>query len=183
MRITAMPTPSSSTLIGLDEYTFTGQSPASVSVPSTPQPLGYNLLQDGAIEIEGDENYYLAEPQTSDLSDYIAYPFSPPPLFLGTESLRSDLGEEDNALDNTIGITADHTAMLLLEGREATWTPLRTNDVLTIDHYKAAEQMRRQELKIREEGLGKEHPDTIYSLYSLAQLLEKQGRYAEAEQM
>ena len=40
--------------------------------------------------------------------------------------------------------------------------------------------MNRQTLEIREEILGKMHPDTLASVYNLAYLLEKKQEYEEA---
>lgn len=114
---------------------------------------------------------------------WFSIPFTPLPLFSGTEPLRGDPGREGDVSDIAIGITEDYTAMLLPEARAATWMPLPVDDGLIINQYKAAEQMHRQELQIREEVLGREHPDTLCSLYGLARVLNSQGRYAEAEQM
>jgi hypothetical protein len=46
--------------------------------------------------------------------------------------------------------------------------------------YEEAEAMHRQELAICEKVLGREHPDTLTSLYCLAHLLAKQGCYKES---
>ncbi len=47
--------------------------------------------------------------------------------------------------------------------------------------YKEAEPLLQRALKIRQEQLGGEHPDTAASLNNLAGLYESQGRYQEAE--
>ncbi|PVH71368.1 hypothetical protein DL98DRAFT_596999 [Cadophora sp. DSE1049] len=49
--IAASPTASSSALVEVEESTFTGQSPAPFSVPSTPQAYNHDLLQDEAMEV------------------------------------------------------------------------------------------------------------------------------------
>ncbi|PVH92133.1 hypothetical protein DM02DRAFT_544302, partial [Periconia macrospinosa] len=46
--------------------------------------------------------------------------------------------------------------------------------------YEAAEAMNRRALGGREKALGKEHPDTLASVYCLAFLLHRWGRYEEA---
>jgi hypothetical protein len=43
--------------------------------------------------------------------------------------------------------------------------------------------MHRQALKGRERVLGKEHPDTLYSIYNLACTLGDQGKHEAAETM
>jgi len=49
--------------------------------------------------------------------------------------------------------------------------------------YQEAEQMHRQALELKEKVLGKEHPDTLNSMNSLANVLGNQGKYEETEQM
>jgi tetratricopeptide (TPR) repeat protein len=49
--------------------------------------------------------------------------------------------------------------------------------------YNRAEELLRSALKIREERLGQEHPDTVASLNILAQLYLAQGHHAEAEEL
>jgi len=58
----------------------------------------------------------------------------------------------------------------------ATSLPLGTN------HWLAgrAEEMNRRALEGREKALGKDHPDTLTSVYCLAHLLHYQHRYQEA---
>jgi hypothetical protein len=46
-----------------------------------------------------------------------------------------------------------------------------------------AEEMNRRALDGREKALGKEHPDTLTSVNSLALVLERQGKYEAAEEM
>jgi len=46
--------------------------------------------------------------------------------------------------------------------------------------YADAEAMNRQTLEIREEVLGKTHPDTLISVYCLAYLLQNKQEYEEA---
>ena len=46
--------------------------------------------------------------------------------------------------------------------------------------YEEAEAMHRQTLALSEKVLGKEHPDTLTSVYSLAHLLAKQNLYDDA---
>jgi hypothetical protein len=46
--------------------------------------------------------------------------------------------------------------------------------------YEEAEAMHGQELAMREKVLGKDHPDTLVSVYCLAQLLENRHRYDES---
>ncbi|KAH8745449.1 hypothetical protein F5882DRAFT_423240 [Hyaloscypha sp. PMI_1271] len=43
--------------------------------------------------------------------------------------------------------------------------------------------MNRQTLQLLETVLGKDHPDTLKSMMSLANSLDRQGKYAEAEAM
>jgi len=43
--------------------------------------------------------------------------------------------------------------------------------------------MNRQTLEIMEEVLGKTHPDTLTTMGNLAAVLERQGKYADAEAM
>jgi tetratricopeptide (TPR) repeat protein len=47
--------------------------------------------------------------------------------------------------------------------------------------YTEAVAMCRQTLQLQEKVLGKDHPDTLYTMNSLARLLYKQGKYIEAE--
>jgi hypothetical protein len=47
--------------------------------------------------------------------------------------------------------------------------------------YVGAETMDQQTLQLQEAVLGKEHPDTLASMSTLATSLRKQGKYAEAE--
>jgi tetratricopeptide (TPR) repeat protein len=49
--------------------------------------------------------------------------------------------------------------------------------------YEQAEEMHRQVLGLRETVLGKEHPDTLTSMYNLAMVLRDQGQYEQAEEM
>src|SRR5206468_2644730 len=49
--------------------------------------------------------------------------------------------------------------------------------------YREAELMHRQALYLREKVLGEEHPSTLASMNSLAEVLRQQGKYKEAEQM
>jgi tetratricopeptide (TPR) repeat protein len=49
--------------------------------------------------------------------------------------------------------------------------------------YLEAEQMHRQALELKEEVLGREHPDTLGSMNNLAETFRHQGKYLEAEQM
>jgi tetratricopeptide (TPR) repeat protein len=49
--------------------------------------------------------------------------------------------------------------------------------------YKEAEPLLKHALLIREQQLGKTHPDTALSLNNLASLYSEQGKYVEAEQM
>lgn len=46
--------------------------------------------------------------------------------------------------------------------------------------YEQAEEMNRRALEGREKALGKEHPNTLTSVYCLAYLLHQQGKYQEA---
>ncbi|KAL8903005.1 MAG: hypothetical protein Q9207_004212 [Kuettlingeria erythrocarpa] len=46
-----------------------------------------------------------------------------------------------------------------------------------------AEEMQRRTLALREEALGKEHPDTLESMACIGQTLSAQKRYMEAEEM
>ncbi|OCK88016.1 uncharacterized protein K441DRAFT_591444, partial [Cenococcum geophilum 1.58] len=46
--------------------------------------------------------------------------------------------------------------------------------------YEAAEEMNRRALEGREKALGKEHPDTLASVYFLAFLLHQQQQYEAA---
>ena len=46
--------------------------------------------------------------------------------------------------------------------------------------YEAAEAMNRQTLALKETVLGREHPDTLMSVYSLAYLLASRQRYDES---
>ncbi|KAH6667983.1 hypothetical protein B0J14DRAFT_519380 [Halenospora varia] len=52
-----------------------------------------------------------------------------------------------------------------------------------IGSYNTAEEMDRRALEGREKALGKEHPDTLTSVSSLAVVLWKQGKYEQAEEM
>ncbi|KND91708.1 Kinesin light chain 1 [Tolypocladium ophioglossoides CBS 100239] len=54
------------------------------------------------------------------------------------------------------------------------------NSLDMLGQYQEAEQIFRQELKLSESVLGKEHPDTLTSMNNLA---DSQGKYDEAEQM
>ncbi len=47
--------------------------------------------------------------------------------------------------------------------------------------YAEAEAMYQQTLQLQEKLLGKEHPNTLLSMMSLAALLRQQGKHAEAE--
>ena len=47
--------------------------------------------------------------------------------------------------------------------------------------YEEAEEMHRQVLTLMETVLGKEHPDTLTSVYCLAHLLHQNKRYKDAE--
>ncbi|KAJ5101052.1 Tetratricopeptide-like helical [Penicillium angulare] len=49
--------------------------------------------------------------------------------------------------------------------------------------YKEANHLFARNLKIREEALGPEHPDTLTSVSHLGSVLERQGKYEEAEAM
>jgi tetratricopeptide (TPR) repeat protein len=49
--------------------------------------------------------------------------------------------------------------------------------------YTEAEQMYQQELKMCQKVLGQEHLSTLSSMNNLALVLDRQGRYTEAEQM
>ena len=49
--------------------------------------------------------------------------------------------------------------------------------------YADAEAMNRQTLEIKEEVLGKTHPDTLTTMSNLALVLNSQGKYADAEAM
>ncbi|KAH7396341.1 heterokaryon incompatibility protein-domain-containing protein [Pyrenochaeta sp. MPI-SDFR-AT-0127] len=53
----------------------------------------------------------------------------------------------------------------------------------TIGRFEAAERVNRQLLEQRERLVGKEHPDTIWSMNELARALNGQGKYAESEQI
>ena len=46
--------------------------------------------------------------------------------------------------------------------------------------YEQAEEMFRQALRLRETVLGKEHPDTLTSMYNLAYVLSNRKRFSEA---
>jgi hypothetical protein len=46
--------------------------------------------------------------------------------------------------------------------------------------YEAADEANRQVLEVREKVLGKEHPDTLISLWCLADLMEQLGRKHDA---
>ncbi|KAG5744122.1 hypothetical protein H9Q70_013176 [Fusarium xylarioides] len=52
-----------------------------------------------------------------------------------------------------------------------------------IGSYKAAEGMLRKAVRLREKGLGLEHPDTLTSVNNLGLVLQDQGKYEEAEEM
>jgi tetratricopeptide (TPR) repeat protein len=47
--------------------------------------------------------------------------------------------------------------------------------------YDEAEPLYHRALEVREQVLGKEHPDTLSSINNLAELYKAQGRYEEAE--
>ena len=47
--------------------------------------------------------------------------------------------------------------------------------------YKQAEEMHRQELRLSEMALGKEHPYKLTSMSNLAGVLDDQAKYEEAE--
>jgi len=49
--------------------------------------------------------------------------------------------------------------------------------------YQEAEEMYWQTLELKETVLGCEHPDTLASMNNLANVLDSQGKYSEAEQM
>ena len=49
--------------------------------------------------------------------------------------------------------------------------------------YEQAEEMRRQELGLRETVLGKEHPDTLTSVNNLAGVVRDQDKYEQAEEI
>ncbi|PVH67751.1 hypothetical protein DL98DRAFT_442843, partial [Cadophora sp. DSE1049] len=51
----------------------------------------------------------------------------------------------------------------------------------TLGQYSAAERLHREMLRLREEVLGPEHPDTLTSMNNLACLFEDQGKYEAAE--
>lgn len=57
----------------------------------------------------------------------------------------------------------------------------RCQDML--GQYLAAEESHRRVHQLRKERLGKEHPDTLTSMFSVAQALGNQGKYGEAEEM
>ncbi len=46
-----------------------------------------------------------------------------------------------------------------------------------------AEEMFRQALRLRETVLGKEHPDTLTSMYNLAYVLSNRERFSEANEL
>ena len=50
-----------------------------------------------------------------------------------------------------------------------------------VGRYREANELFQRTLRIREQGLGTEHPDVAYTLNELASLYRAQGRYAEAE--
>jgi tetratricopeptide (TPR) repeat protein len=49
--------------------------------------------------------------------------------------------------------------------------------------YEAAEEMSRRALEGSEKALGKEHPDTLTSVYCFAYMLHKQKRYKPASKL
>jgi hypothetical protein len=55
--------------------------------------------------------------------------------------------------------------------------------LLLFGEYTAAEGFLRLSLEIREKALGREHPDTLTSVSHLGSVLERQGKYDEAEAM
>ncbi|KAF2198551.1 hypothetical protein GQ43DRAFT_434174 [Delitschia confertaspora ATCC 74209] len=52
-----------------------------------------------------------------------------------------------------------------------------------LERYKTAEKMFQETLALREKILGKEHPETLTTMNSLALTLSDQEKYAEAEKM
>lgn len=55
--------------------------------------------------------------------------------------------------------------------------------LIEVGQYAEAEQHGRSAVAAREEGLGREHPDTLTSVSNLGTVLERQGKYNEAEAM
>ena len=111
--IAASPTPSFSALTGFEDSTFTGQSPAPFSVPSTPQAYDHDVLQDRTMGVIDD-------------------------------------GSDSHTLASVFSIACE----LMRRGR-----------------YRAAEQMHRQALELRQKVLGPEHPDTLTSMGELAHVI------------
>ena len=55
-----------------------------------------------------------------------------------------------------------------------------------LDHqgkHEEAEQLLRRTLRLREDELSREHPDTLGSMESLASVLDHQGKFEEAERL
>ena len=56
-------------------------------------------------------------------------------------------------------------------------------DCINRKDYQAAEQIYRDILQERASSLGRNHPDTLQTMANLADVLEKQGKHGEVEQI